>query len=165
VRELAKLADRSGRLSYLPRDRARSVTAHLTWTMTAGLRSSLQETACNCKTVSVFAFFELGTSWWGGDAASRRGGEIKCNITSKTQGCAQRWSLLGSLQLQKFEKIRLLKIPGKKEWRGVPSVDPCGFSARGLKQAAIYKPRARRGKVLVFVLRGFEDQLRDSPRT
>jgi hypothetical protein len=35
-------------------------------------------TKCNC-------LFEGSTSWWGGDAASRRGEEIDCNITSRTK--------------------------------------------------------------------------------
>jgi hypothetical protein len=54
---------------------------------TARLFLQLKEIECNCKNVHVTAFLDLGTSERGGDAASRRVGEIECNITSTPWIC------------------------------------------------------------------------------
>jgi hypothetical protein len=58
-----------------------------TYPVTARISIRLQDIACNCKNVHVTAFLDCSTSWWGGDAASRRGEEIECNITSNRQDC------------------------------------------------------------------------------
>jgi hypothetical protein len=82
------------------------------WDWLARLKMSL-DGLCNIKARSVFAFFECNCGGRTGDAASPRGGDTVCNITSKTEKLILvKFVLRNDQKTQVYEeKLNLIRDP------------------------------------------------------